>query len=560
MSWKKLVSMTNHVDWEADDEAEDPKSDPGLKKRYRLTFNVSLSASRVRAKAWRSRSTCKCEPNNNKKKKNKEDHDDPKSNNEAQDSAVPDKHICYACDKVRSDAYHEQYPLVPGKESIPSLCTGCRRDRQESIEAGAAAGDINLQQAQIDEWQWCTTCGNLRSDEYHAMYLFNNRKMPPWAEICGKCMIIEKGRTRTAWLRSFLAAQINNISKGRKHGPLRRRSRRNPLRPPDSSPHTEGNHSADHLPKKVDEPIDNKNQGEGEQRRGAVSGNHETHAEESSHVHHHHDEASKRPHVQRSFRGVTCETDSSDEEWENRQRERKEQRKARRAHLDSQADRALRRLSDLRDHLYPLLREQNSQQSSAPVAASDTDHGDHHHHHQPESKAPPPPPPEEGRNNNNKPSAAAPKVVISDTYSAPELSPQDHDHHHHDPKEAEVKAEAELCYSAHASDADVVDPLRDNPWVSDTFVWAPPPPPPPPPFSHSTTTPHRHHRHSTGGNADHDDDDDDDHGDGDEFVPCYTHWSPIFNDRRKVWEVDSDEEREIERMRALLHLGLHDDM
>jgi hypothetical protein len=431
---------------------------------------------------------------------------------------MPDQHVCYACGKVRSEGYHKQYPLESNKEPVPSLCTGCRYARKRAIEAGPA-GTISPQQAQIAEWQWCATCGNLRSDEYHELYLAYGKNMPTWAEVCGLCMIKEKGRKKTAQLRSFLEGDIDGGGKGHRDTPLRRlrrKSRRYPLKPKPDSPDVKGKGkaisilpSAD-LPKKTNESID----GDIEEYQGKqhhdVSGIHESHAESSNAQ----DEGSKRPRVKASVRvvGVTCETES-DEDSETRENEQHKARKVTScANQDSQVNRAARRLGELRSHLSPPQRQKQSSRSFAAAAATGHDDDDHHHHHhQPESESETPPlPHQEGL---NKPSS--PKEVISGT----------------DPATA---SEAELCYSAHASDAEVVDPLHDIPSVSGTFVWAPPPP------SHSATTSPR--RHSISGSSD------------DKYVPIYSHWSPI--DGRRVWEVDSDEEREIERKRALFHLGL----
>ncbi|KAK4237873.1 hypothetical protein C8A03DRAFT_34172 [Achaetomium macrosporum] len=500
-------SVTKEVDWEADDEAEDPKSRLWLKKRYRLTLNVSLGASKGKAKAWRNRSGCKCEP-----KKKKAHH--PESN-EARDSTMPDNYVCYGCGKVRSAEHHEQYPLKGGKEPIPSLCTGCRHDRKARIADGTAHS-ISPLQTQIDEWQWCANCGNLRSDEYHERYLSGD-PLPPWAEVCGKCMIIEQGKKKTAQLRSYFKGQDmkeQSNSKGDNDGPSRRRSRRYALKP-DSS-RVKGNFTSlrpsTHFPTRADQPGDSDH---GKQRP-VMSGTSAAHIVPSSV----HKDASKRPHVQTSFRRATCETDESDEDHRSHMKREHQEighqpkkgrqpRQAAASHNpDSQVEQVLRRLGELRDHLQP--GKENSTPSSTITTA-----------HQPESETP------QGQSEPSplppKPTVAKPTITISGTYRAPAF-----EQGHHAADDAE--ADAELCYSAHASDSDVIDPLRDNPCVSGTVTWAPPAP--------SSTAARR--RRSAGDSDDRDDDD----------VPRYSGWSPILG--KKVWEVDSDEEREIEKKRAEL--------
>jgi ferredoxin len=74
---------------------------------------------------------------------------------------------------VRSDQYHEDYPHRPGKTPRPSLCTQCRFYRKARLVNRARDGSnrrwVTKYEARVDEREWCTHCGTLRSNKYRTL-------------------------------------------------------------------------------------------------------------------------------------------------------------------------------------------------------------------------------------------------------------------------------------------------------------------------------------------------------------------------------------------------------
>lgn len=174
-----IPNRTKEVGWEADDESDAPKSPLGI-KRYRWI----LDFSRRSAKAKVGRKTAV--RHESKKRR---------------DGSRPDSHRCYGCGKTRCADYHDQYPLKSGKEPVPSLCTECRCDRKTRLayrsntrDGGRHRCRATKRQARIDECQWCANCGRLRSDDYHDLY-YSGDSLPPWAEVCGRCVTIVEKKT-----------------------------------------------------------------------------------------------------------------------------------------------------------------------------------------------------------------------------------------------------------------------------------------------------------------------------------------------------------------------------
>ncbi|KAK4042090.1 hypothetical protein C8A01DRAFT_44863 [Parachaetomium inaequale] len=200
-------SVTKEVGWEADDESEDPKPSLGVKKRYRFVFDFSRRSSKAKA--------------NNNSKGDDGDHVDF---NEKDGNAHSHEHHCYSCDVIRSDQYHEDYPHRPGKTPRPSLCTQCRFYRKARLVNRARDGSnrrwVTKYEARVDEREWCTHCGTLRSNKYHEKLL--SGELPPWNEVCGQCVINAEKKNKRAQLKVYYQEpDMADWSDDDKHDPLR---------------------------------------------------------------------------------------------------------------------------------------------------------------------------------------------------------------------------------------------------------------------------------------------------------------------------------------------------
>jgi len=50
---------------------------------------------------------------------------DPLQNIQPKPYVYTMEHICSACQRRRSSAYHDRHPLIPGKAPVPSVCSRC---------------------------------------------------------------------------------------------------------------------------------------------------------------------------------------------------------------------------------------------------------------------------------------------------------------------------------------------------------------------------------------------------------------------------------------------------
>ncbi|SPQ19032.1 5c3ecdde-98fb-4389-ac97-e3945165fdb8 [Thermothielavioides terrestris] len=186
------LTLTKEVGWETDDDGDSSKSGSSV-KRYHLILDFSWRSSRASRGRGRKRTAPRLES-------------EKRRDEQRRGSVGPNRHACYGCGKTRCSDYHAQYPLKRGKEPIPSLCTACRYNRKARIADLARGGKRRRhrtrREARIDDWQWCANCGTLRSDEYHDMYL-SGTNLPPWAEVCGKCMIITEKKMEKQKLRMY---------------------------------------------------------------------------------------------------------------------------------------------------------------------------------------------------------------------------------------------------------------------------------------------------------------------------------------------------------------------
>ncbi|KAK4128377.1 hypothetical protein N657DRAFT_629496 [Parathielavia appendiculata] len=186
--------VTKEVDWEADDEAEDPKPRRGVMKRYRFIIDFSRRSSKANGKKSKEHAA---------KSELSEDYVD--SEDEVGDDPKPDQHLCYGCGQLRSELYHYHYPIKAGKRPRPSLCTQCRFFRNARIKNRARNGGrrrrLAESEARVDEREWCSSCGTLRSNEYHVKLL--SGELPPWNEICGQCMMRVEKKNKIRRLRVY---------------------------------------------------------------------------------------------------------------------------------------------------------------------------------------------------------------------------------------------------------------------------------------------------------------------------------------------------------------------
>ncbi|KAK4099761.1 hypothetical protein N658DRAFT_153542 [Parathielavia hyrcaniae] len=186
-------TVTKEIDWEADDEAEKPKSGRGRKKRIRFIIDFSRRSSKSKGKKSNQRRS---------KSDLSEDYVDSENEPVEDNDTQQDQHRCYDCEQPRSELYHHHHPVKPDKQPRPSLCTQCRFFRNARIKNRANRRRLTESEARVDEREWCAGCGTLRSNEYHEKLL--SGEAPPWNDICGRCMMrVEKKNNKTRRLRVY---------------------------------------------------------------------------------------------------------------------------------------------------------------------------------------------------------------------------------------------------------------------------------------------------------------------------------------------------------------------
>lgn len=190
-------TRTKEVDWEADDENEEPNPGRKVKKRYRVVVDFGRGSPAPKARSSRSSAAAKAGREEDPVGSEKQQH--------GEHSILP-RHSCFVCGKTRSNHYHRQHPVRSGENPIPSLCRGCRRDRRARIAERHSGGRprhrASRRLAHVDNRQWCANCGVLRSEHYHSLYLSGH--LPPWSEICAKCRVRAEEDGRRKLYRMFL--------------------------------------------------------------------------------------------------------------------------------------------------------------------------------------------------------------------------------------------------------------------------------------------------------------------------------------------------------------------
>ncbi|KAK4117332.1 hypothetical protein N656DRAFT_841022 [Canariomyces notabilis] len=171
-------SVIKEVDWEVDDRKQGISSGRKVKtEKYHFILACGRDTSEAKARGNEA-------PDEAERSK---DHLELKKQSE--EAGQFTELSCFVCGKTRSDDYHQKHPVKRGENPIPSLCHRCRQDRKLRIADRGRVGSrhrrANRLYAHIDNKQWCSNCGVLRSQHYHEMYMTTD--LPPWSEICGKC-------------------------------------------------------------------------------------------------------------------------------------------------------------------------------------------------------------------------------------------------------------------------------------------------------------------------------------------------------------------------------------
>ncbi|KAJ4295715.1 hypothetical protein N0V88_004417 [Collariella sp. IMI 366227] len=188
-------SVTKEVGYERGDE-------PGggeLETRYRFSVDISRTS---KPKAEKKDSARPKSPKGHAKSRGHR-------NNHSH------RHVCCGCGKTRCGEFQEQYPLKDGSRPPPNLCTACRYERKERLENNTS-DDNHLRkpselQEYIDDHHWCNDCGRARSDNYHEMYRSGN--LPPWLDKCKLCVKTSEKKQDCARLRMYEEEIAGNWSR-----------------------------------------------------------------------------------------------------------------------------------------------------------------------------------------------------------------------------------------------------------------------------------------------------------------------------------------------------------